>query len=319
MQRRTLGRSGIEVAAIGLGCLTIGGPFSIRDIPIGRSTVDDAESIRALHRALDLGGNFFDTSDMYGCGHSEHLLGQAFADRREQVVICTKFGRVPDEQTRTIIGVDASPEYIRQACEASLRRLQTDYIDLYQFHLPTYDLARAVEVRETLEQLVSEGKIRSYGWSTDDLDCARVFAEGKHCSAIQHDLNLFQDAEPMLALCQEYHMASIARRPLAIGILTGKLTADTHFPNDDVRRDWDLANGPQAQQLQQLSALRDVLVRDGRTPAQAALGWVLSRSPITVPIPGFRTIEQVEENLGALVTGPLSEAEMSEIQAILSA
>jgi aryl-alcohol dehydrogenase-like predicted oxidoreductase len=179
MLTRTLGRSGITVSALGLGCWAIGGPMWRGERPVGWGTVDDAESLRALRRALDLGVTFFDTSDAYGCGHSERLLGQALAGQRERVVIATKFGNVFDEQTRHITGADASPDFIRQACEASLKRLQTDYIDLYQFHLGSYDLAQAGSVRDTLESLAAAGKIRSYGWSTDDPARARFFA-GKH-------------------------------------------------------------------------------------------------------------------------------------------
>ncbi len=169
MLTRQLGRSGIQVSAMGLGCWAIGGPFWRDGQSHGWGQVDDDESIRAIHRALDLGVTFFDTADVYGCGHSERLLRRALAGRRDQVVIATKFGRVFDEQTRHILADDASPAYIRQACEASLRRLNTDYIDLYQLHLGDYDLAQAGIVRDTLEELVAAGKIRYYGWSTDDL------------------------------------------------------------------------------------------------------------------------------------------------------
>ena len=180
---RTLGRSEIEVSAMGLGCWAIGGPFWRGDTPVGWGEVDDDESIRAIHRALDLGVTFFDTADVYGAGHSERVLARALKGVRESVVIATKFGNVFDEATKQITGSDASPAYIKRACEASLRRLETDYIDLYQFHLNGYEAGKGAKVRDTLEALVAEGKIRAYGWSTDFPDRARVFAEGDHCAA----------------------------------------------------------------------------------------------------------------------------------------
>ena len=154
--RRDLGRSGIEVSAVGMGCWAIGGPFWDGETPLGWGEVDDQESIRAVHAALDRGVDFFDTANVYGAGHSERVLGQAVAGRRPQVVIATKFSSVFDETTRQVTGSDATPGGIRAACEDSLRRLNTDYIDLYQFHDNGYPAEKAAPVRETLEQLVLE-------------------------------------------------------------------------------------------------------------------------------------------------------------------
>src|SRR6266545_6714224 len=145
--KRKLGRSGIEVSAMGLGCWAIGGPFWMGETPVGWGEVDDEESIRAIQRGMELGVNFFDTSDVYGTGHSERVLSRALVGRRDQVVIATKFGNTFDEATRQLTGGNGSPEYIRQACEASLRRLKTDYIDLYQFHRGDHPIAEAGAVR----------------------------------------------------------------------------------------------------------------------------------------------------------------------------
>ncbi len=160
METRKLGRSGIIVSALGMGCWAIGGPFWRDGTPSGWGEVNDSASMEALERGLDLGVTFFDTADVYGCGHSERLVGQVMASRRQDVVIATKFGNVFDEQTKQIVGASGEPDFIRRACEASLRRLNTDYIDLYQFHKGDYPLQRADEVVETLERLVDEGKIR---------------------------------------------------------------------------------------------------------------------------------------------------------------
>jgi aryl-alcohol dehydrogenase-like predicted oxidoreductase len=312
LSTRPLGRSGIQVSAIGMGCWAIGGDWGM---------VDDAESIRALQRALDLGVTFFDTSNAYGGGRSERLIGQALVGRRVQAIIATKFGYITNERTGRINRNDASPQAIRQSCEASLRRLNTDYIDLFQLHLGGLPIEQAGAVRDTLEQLVDEGNIRHYGWSTDDPARARFFAEGPHCAAVQHQLNLFDDHAAMLAVCDEYNLAGINRSPLAMGLLTGKYTADSRFSAGDVRRSsrwWDYFKPDKMPGLlQRMEAVRDILTSDGRTLAQGALGWILARSQRAIPIPGFKNSTQVEENVGALRFGPLAAAQMQQIEQLL--
>ena len=318
MQTRVLGRSEKRASALGMGCWAIGGPFWRGETPVGWGDVNDEESRRSLERALDLGVTFFDTADVYGCGHSERIVGEVLAGLRNDVVIATKFGNVFDEQTKRITGFSAEPAFIRNACEASLRRLNTDYIDLYQFHKGDYDLDRADEVVETLERLVEEGKIRAYGWSTDDPERARAFARGEHCAAIQQRLNIFEGSEETLALCEAENLASINRGPLAMGLLTGKFNPESTLPANDVRRDWDFRSGPQAKRLRMLEELREVLTAGGRTLAQGALGWLWARSEVTVPIPGFKTVAQVEENAGALAFDPLSDTQMADIEELVS-
>ena len=167
--RRRLGNSEIEVSALGLGCWAIGGPFTMFGQPDGWGDVDDDESVRALRRAHDLGVTFFDTADAYGTGHSEEVLGRALAGNRDQVVIATKFGFTYDESAARPHRPDASPGYVRRACEASLKRLGTDYIDLYQLHIGELTAARGAGRSATsLEDLLDEGTIRAYGWSTGD-------------------------------------------------------------------------------------------------------------------------------------------------------
>ncbi|MFP4394630.1 MAG: aldo/keto reductase, partial [Anaerolineales bacterium] len=321
---RTLGRSEIEVSAMGLGCWAIGGPFWTGDTPAGWGEVDDEESIQAIHRALDLGVTFFDTADVYGAGHSERVLARALKGLRESVVIATKFGNVFDEETKQITGSDASPAYIKRACEASLRRLETDYIDLYQFHLNGYDAEKGAEVRDTLEELVVEGKIRAYGWSTDFPASARVFAEGEHCAAAQFQMNVLDDAPEMVALCESLNLAGINRGPLAMGLLTGKYTPDTQVQGADVRSargpDWmkyftDGKANPEW--YAKLDAIRDILTSSGRSLVQGALAWIWGRSDQTIPIPGFRTVAQVTENCGAMKFGPLTADQMAEIDELL--
>ncbi|WP_026257559.1 aldo/keto reductase [Actinopolymorpha alba] len=314
---RPLGGSGLKVSSIGFGCWAIGGPAFRDGNPIGWGKVDDDESVAAIHAALDAGVTFFDTANVYGAGHSERVLARALADRRDQVVIATKFGNLIDEDTKHAVGRDASPASIREQCEGSLTRLGTDVIDLYQFHIGDYDPVQAEEVVATLEELVAAGKIRSFGWSTDDPERAKLFARSPHCSAVQLHANVIDDNPAMVALIESENLAGINRGPLAMGALTGKFTPRTTFADDDVRRRFDFA-GKEGRTLEALEQIREILTSGGRTLAQGSLGWLLARSPAFVPIPGIRTVEQARENAGALTHGPLDDAAMAEIDTILA-
>ena len=323
MFKRRLGRSNLEVSAMGLGCWAIGGPWDWLEAdgstsPSGWAQVDDAESIRAIHYALDAGINFFDTAANYGCGHSERVLSQAIAGRRDQVILATKFGYVVDEEKRNVTETENVVHRIHQECEDSLRRLKTDYIDLYQFHKGDHPPEKAAEVRDLLETLVDEGKIRWYGWSTDNPEGARVFAQGVHCTAIQHVLNMQYDVPQMLAVCEEYDQASINRTCLGMGMLTGKFSHDTTFPENDVRHGWDLQAERPAKNLQRIEAIRKLFADAGevRTQAQISLAWIWTRSGRTIPIPGFKTVAQVKENIQAMEFGLLSNEQMKKIDEI---
>ena len=321
---RKLGKSGIEVSPMGLGCWAIGGPFWAGETPQGWGEVDDEESIRAIHAGIDLGVTLFDTANVYGAGHSERVLARAFAGRRSQVVIATKFNAVFNETTRQVTGSDTSPAGIRAACEDSLHRLNTDYIDLYQFHDNGYPPEKAEPVRETLEGLVKEGKIRAYGWSTDFPERLEVFAQGPKCAAVQLQLNVLDDNPAILALCDKYDLAALNRGPLAMGLLTGKYTSETKPSADDVRGvkspEWMkyFKNGkPNPEWLSKRGAVRAILASNGRSVAQGALAWLWARSPKTLPIPGFRTVAQVKENAGAMQFDPLTMEQMREIDKLL--
>jgi aryl-alcohol dehydrogenase-like predicted oxidoreductase len=321
---RALGRSGIEVSEIGFGCWAIGGPMTLDGRPDGWGATDDGESMAAISRALELGITLFDTADVYGAGHGEQLLGRALAGHRDEVVIATKFGYTFDTGQGAITGQDASPGYIGQACRASLRRLGTDWIDLYQLHIGDLPAAQAQEVTGSLEDLVTVGLIRAYGWSTDDPQRAGAFAGGAHCAAIQHELNALSDAPAMLAACERLDLASINRSPLAMGLLTGKYGPSSQLPPDDVRAaqpwvSYFTGGRPEPAWLARLDAAREILTSGGRTLAQGALCWLLARSTRTVPIPGIRTVEQAAQNAAALRLGPLPPAEMAEIAGLLSA
>jgi aryl-alcohol dehydrogenase-like predicted oxidoreductase len=320
---RTLGRSGIKVSALGLGCWAIGGPFLLGGLQDGWGDVDDKESIRAMHAAFDLGVNFVDTADAYGVGHSEQVVGQAVLGRRSRMVISTKFGFFGNESTKMLHGVNLDPDYAERACDASLKRLNTDYIDLYLLHVGDISVSQIGPILDALDRLVEKGKIRTYGWSTDLADGAAAFAKRPNCSAIEHDMNVFVDAPEMVALCEANYLASVNRMPLAMGLLSGKFTRDSNLPKDDVRgagHGWVryFKDGrPEPAFLKMLDGVRDMLTSGGRTLAQGALCWLWGRSENTIPIPGFKSVKQAEENAKAMAFGPLTKLQMQEIDELL--
>ncbi|MFD5893822.1 aldo/keto reductase [Streptomyces sp. NPDC060366] len=327
MKTRTLGHGGPEIGPLGFGCWAVGGEWQDRDgNPLGWGKVDDEESVAAIRRALELGVNFFDTADTYGAGHSERILGRAIAGRRDEVVIATKWGNTFDEATRTATGPVTTPEHARRALTASLRRLGTDHIDLYQFHVGEASLAEGAELRDLCEEFVAEGLIRAYAWSTDDPARAAVFAQGPHCAAVQHQCNVLDDAPEMLDLCARHGLLSVNRGPLAMGLLTDKTGAGSRGAEGDIRavppswlRWFGEGGGALPEWVARVDAVRSVLTSDGRTLAQGALAWLWARSELTVPIPGFRSVAQVEENAGARDFGPLSAAQLQEIAGLLAA
>lgn len=323
--RRILGRSGITTSALGMGCWAIGGPFHDSTSQYGWGTTDDGESMRGIQRAYELGVTLYDTASNYGAGHSEKVLGRALAAFRDQVVIASKWGHTFTEETREATGTDASAEYLRDCLHGSLRRLATDYIDLYQLHIGDLPIPQAIDLIPTLESLVDAGQIRAYAWSTDDPARAAAFADaGAHCTAIQHDMSVLHDNAAMVAVCETAGLASINRGPLAMGLLSGKYHDGRTVTTTDVRSqplEWmtyfrDSAGAPEW--LDRVTAVREALTADGRTLAQGALGWLWARSDTTIPIPGFRTVAQVEENARALDFGPLPADRFAEVEKLLA-
>jgi len=320
---RPLGTSGIDVSPIGLGCWAIGGHFTLDGKPDGYGDVDDDESVRAIQCAIERGVTFFDTADAYGTGHSEEVLGRAVAGVRDQIVIATKFGFVPDPATQAVVGIDTSPGYLRRALTASLRRLGTDYVDLYQLHVGDLPESRLDEVFGALDDLRREGLVRGYGWSTGNVELVRAVAPRWELAAIQCELNVLHDQPNLLDTAAEHGLATIANMPLAMGLLSGRYTATSRLSDQDVRgsgHSWVryFTDGrPDPVFLAWLAAVREVLTSGGRTLAQGALGWVMARSDHTVAIPGFKNRRQAAENADALALGPLHPAAMRQIQQLL--
>lgn len=313
-EKKALGRSGIPVSAMGIGCWAIGGDSF--------GTVDDNESIRAIHRALEMGVNLLDTANVYGNGHSETVVGRMLQGKRPQAVVATKFGYGP-ENGDILAGGKACRNAIAGACEASLTRLNTDYIDLYQLHMGALSGPEVDDVIDALEDLLRDGKIRTYGWSTDTPDNARRIAALEHCSAIQYQLNLFYENAEIARTAEEHGVAGLIRGPLAMGTLTGKYNDTAPLAQSDVRgrnivwvpyfKDGKMTN----EFAQKVDAAREILTSNGRTLAQGALAWLWARSGSAIPIPGFKSVAQVEENIGALHFGPLEPGQMAELTRLI--
>lgn len=322
MEKRVLGKSGLEVSAMGLGCWAIGGPWNWQQPgeegwAAGWGHVDDAESTRAIHCALELGVNFFDTAANYGAGHSEVVLGNALAGKREQVVIATKFGHIINEESKVVFGDDSQiAGNIQRDCENSLRRLNTEYIDIYQLHAGGMPAEQVPGVMAELEKLVEAGKIRWYGWSTDIVSRAKTMAHGQHMTSIQFALNVAHDDAEMRSLIADHNLAGVNKDPFSRGILTGKFSEHTTFPENDIRHGMDLSAGESGRRLKLLHAVRDVLTANGHSLPQACLAYIWALDERMVPIPGFKSVKQVQENAGALALGALTAEQMEAIATI---
>ncbi len=310
MEYRRLGRSGIKVSPLGLGTARIAGLGWRDDSAPQVPSQTKREAVRQIQAAVDLGVTFFDTADNYGQGLSERILGEALSGRREGIVVATKFGEDPRPEQEDPWSLDGS--VVERACEASLRRLGNECIDLYLLHRRDYPLEQAAELMEVLEDLVRAGKIRYYGWSTDDLERARLFACGEHCIAVEHRLNVFNDHAAMLDLCREQDLASLNRVPLLMGVLTGRWSLETKLEEDDPRAQW-FEHEEFLKVLACAQQLKPYLTGSGRTYVQGALGWIWARSPLTIPLPGFRTMEQMQELVQARQFGPLPIEDMQAI------
>jgi aryl-alcohol dehydrogenase-like predicted oxidoreductase len=307
--RRHLGNADLEVSALGLGCMGMSDFYG---------PADDAQSLAVLHRAVDIGVNFLDTADMYGVGANETLIAKLLKTRRNEVVIATKFGNVrkPDG---SFVGVDGSPAYVRSACEASLKRLGVDHIDLYYQHR----VDRSVPIEDTvgaMADLVRAGKVRHLGLS----EAAPATIRRAHAvfpiAALQTEYSLWtRDVEAeILPTCQELGIGFVPYSPLGRGFLTGALRNLDQLAVDDWRRHNPRFQGENlAHNLALVDAVTALATARGCTPAQLALAWLLSRSPQIVPIPGTRSIARLDENAAAAHI-VLTADELARISAVLA-
>ena len=289
--RRRLGTQDVQIAPIGLGCMGMSEFYG---------TSDDQQSIALLHHALDQGMNFFDTADMYGPFTNEQLLGKAFRARRDDAVIATKFG-ILRSADGGFGGIDGRPEYVHQACDASLQRLGIDTIDLYYCHR----LDPKVPVEETvgaMAQLVEAGKVRQIGLSEATPDQIRRGHAVHPLAALQTEFSMWSrdpQAE-LIGLCQELGITFVAYSPLGRGFLTGAITSPDDFADDDFRKNNPRFMGENFQKnLDFVALVRQLATDKGITPAQLALAWLLQQGPHIVTIPGTRKIHRFDENLAA--------------------
>lgn len=304
MEQRTLGKSALAVSAIGLGCMSMSNVY-------GKG--DDAESIAVVHRALDLGVNFLDSSDMYGWGQNEELLGRALRGRRDRVVLATKFGnlRKPDGTA----GVNGRPEYVPQACDASLKRLGVATIDLYYQHR----VDPSVPIEETvgaMSRLVEQGKVRFLGLSEASPATVRRAHAVHPIAALQSEFSLLYrvEAEETLPTLRELGISFVAYSPLGRSLLTGSTRTAAEIPTDDRRRDHPRFQDENLQKnLDLLKPLLDMAKQKGCTPGQLALAWLLARGKDIVPIPGTKHRARLEENVAAAAVS-LTPAEVTALQ-----
>lgn len=314
MEQRKLGTQGLAVSAQGLGCMGMSDFYGTRD---------EAESIATIHRALDLGVNFLDTSDAYGPFTNEELVGKAIRGRREQVIVATKFGIVRDKPVAgggwaPVIGINGRPEYVRACCEASLARLGIDCIDLYYQHrvdpeVPIEDTVGA------MAELVREGKVRYLGLSEASVQNIRRAHAVYPVSALQNEYSLWtRDPEDaVLPLLRELGIGLVPYSPLGRGFLTGTLKSPADFAADDYRRNSPRFQGENfTKNLDLVDLIRNIAERKGITAGQLALAWVLAQGDDIVPIPGTKHRRYLEENVAACAV-VISDDEMREITAAL--
>jgi aryl-alcohol dehydrogenase-like predicted oxidoreductase len=287
-----LGTQGLAVSRLGLGCMGMSEFY-------GES--DQAESIATIHRALELGVSFLDTADMYGYGANEELVGRAIADRRDQVVLATKFGNVRNPDDPRDRRIDGSPDYVRQACDASLRRLGVDHVDLYYQHRvdPRTPIEETVGA---MAELVKAGKVRHLGLSEAAPDTIRCAHAVHPITALQTEYSLWsRDPEDgLLATTREFGIGFVAYSPLGRGFLTGAIQKPEDLAPDDFRRHNPRFQGENfARNLQVVERVRAIAREKGATPGQIALAWLLAQGPDIVPIPGTKRVKYLEENAQA--------------------
>jgi aryl-alcohol dehydrogenase-like predicted oxidoreductase len=315
MKFRDLGNTGIKVSEIGFGAWAIGGPTEASGTPLGWGKTSDDESLAAIRRARDLGVTFFDTADSYGFGRSESLLGIVLSRKRPDVVIATKVGNVRGSSGE--LKKDFSRQHIFHAVDGSLRRLRSDYIDLYQVHNPTLqDLARE-DIQEAMDRLQEAGKIRYWGVSITTPEEGIEIVRRGWGYALQVLYNILNQApaDELFPLAKEKGYGIVARVPLASGLLTGKFRPDTVFSREDVRQNF-LTPKRLEEALSRVDEARSIIGGTARSLADGALRFVLDHDAVSTVIPGGRTVHQVELNTAA-IDGPLPREVVDKLKSRL--
>jgi aryl-alcohol dehydrogenase-like predicted oxidoreductase len=307
MRRRTLGWSDIDVGALGLGCM---------GMSWGMGEADDEESVRVIHRALELGITMLDTADVYGPFANERLVGRAIAGRRDDVVVATKAGLVVNDMETRAIGVDGRPEHIRQACDASLRRLGIDHIDLYYLHRPDPD----VPVEESvgaLGGLLDSGKVRAIGLSEADLPTLERAWEERPFAALQSELSLWtrEPLDEILPWCKEHEVAFVPFAPLGRGFLTGRYRSADEFRGHIRARNPRFQPDAIEANLRLVRQVEEIADRLGATAGQVAIAWTLAQGEHVVPIPGTKRIAYLEENVAA-ASVELTDEDLAALDAL---
>ena len=298
MHYRELGKTHIKVSEVGLGAWAIGGAADAGGVPIGWGRSSDDESLAAIRRARDLGVTFFDTADSYGFGRSESLLGIVLSRTRQEVVIATKVGVVRDANGR--VGKDFSKKHIFHAVDGSLKRLRTDYIDVYQLHNPTMDDLRRDDIHEAMDRLQEVGKIRFWGVSvTTPEEGIEVIRHGwGYTLQVLYNVLNQAPALDLFPMAMEKGYGVIGRVPLASGLLSGKFRNDTTFAADDVRQNF-LTPKRFEEVLPRVDEVKSIIGGTARSLAEGAIRFVLANDAISTVIPGARNVRQVEMNVGA--------------------
>ena len=312
MQKRKLGKSSLEVSAIGFGCMGLNFSYD--------HCLSKEESIKLIRQAVELGVTFFDTAEIYGPFTNEEIVGEALKPIRDQVVIATKFGFVIDPKTGKYSSMDSRPQHIREVCDASLKRLGVEVIDLFYQHrvdlnVPIEDVAGAVKA------LIAEGKVKHFGLSEPGAETVRRAHAVQPVTALQNEYSLWTrgpETNGILDVCEELGIGLVCYSPLGKGFLTGAMTKDTKFGDNDFRKNLPRFT-PEAMEKNQalVNLLKRIAERKKATPAQIALAWLLAQKPWIVPIPGTTKLNRLRENAGA-ASVKLTPDDLREIESVAS-